>query len=128
MDGYTHGRMPPGGGEESASRMSEQPADLKVESVVVKPGPQGGFIVTCNKVGTQGPESRDYAFPTMDEAMGYVAQELGGGDAAAAAPPAPSRPPGESTAMIPPSPTNVTRAGGSLTHTGMSDTGPTRRG
>jgi hypothetical protein len=91
MDGIDHHAMrQAGGSEESASRMTEEAAGdggWKLEDVRARPAENGGVIVTCSKRRERTSEkqsyedtyqSKDYAFGSVDEALAYIAQELGG--------------------------------------------------
>lgn len=104
MDSQTQRGIVKGGDQESASRMSEtQPpatdAGWKTDSVDIRKAANGGFIVRCSKTreGTRknGGEMpmRDYksdelAFGSLEDVLGYVAEEFGGGTAASSAAPA----------------------------------------
>lgn len=98
MDAYTKraaaGAMD--GDHQSASKWTEEAeaapqaeAGWKVESVSARKTENGGIIVTCSKtrelagkererMGSRDYQSKDYAFSSIDEALGYIAQELGG--------------------------------------------------
>lgn len=97
MDGIDHHglKAQAGGGEESASRMTEEMAPAgetgawKLENVSARPAENGGVIVTCSKRRELPPskeprnyedtyQSKDYAFTNADEALAYIAQELSG--------------------------------------------------
>lgn len=78
--------------QESASKMTEAPAPArqagwKLESVTVRATENGGFIVTCSHRRERPSEkssyedtyqSKDYAFWSLPDAMGYVEQALSG--------------------------------------------------
>jgi len=88
----------------STSRSAEKPKGKgKVESVTIRPA-EGGFIVTCYKVsrGNSLEEPKDNVFTTFDEAMGYVAEELGQSSAPPAEPMMADAPPTPESAPPPP--------------------------
>ena len=86
-------------GQESYSKMMAPPPapatpgptqpSGRLESVTIRPTENGGFIVTCSRRGTGTPpdyQSKDYAFQSSDETLGFVAQELGAAPAVEAEP------------------------------------------
>jgi len=89
---------------------------MKVESVLIRPTKNGGYLVTCSKVsegkrdgngiGGSNYHSEDYAFTSADEAMAFVHQELGmadaGSSAAAPVPPKSQMPPKGAMPPMPP--------------------------
>ncbi len=85
---------------ESASKMTEEApmpkaaggsAGMKIDRVEIRPTENGGFVVNCSKskrggdganaMGPGGYENKDYAFSSLPEAMAFVQQEFGGGEA-----------------------------------------------
>lgn len=95
MDGRTQRGIAPTPDQESASRMTEaQPQAapkagpaMKVESVTIRPTENGGYIVSCSKSPAKnsgnssigpGYQSKDYAFSSLDDVIGYVEQEFSG--------------------------------------------------
>lgn len=82
---------PPASDHESNSLMAEEaePAGddakgMKLDSVAIRKAANGGFIVNCNKSPVQqggamsgpGYSSKDYAFSSIDEVIGYLQKEL----------------------------------------------------
>lgn len=107
MDGTTQrAAMAAGAGSdhESASMMTAAPTPAKaggwkVESVNIRAATNGGFIVSCSKKRELPPgkedgngpmgqtyKSDDLAFGTLDEMLGYVTSEFGGGALPASGP------------------------------------------
>ena len=89
MHGEAHRMVDRGEDEQSASRMTaERPEGegWKLENVSARRAENGGVIVTCSKrrepTGEKSSyentyQSKDYAFGTVEDALGYIAQELG---------------------------------------------------
>ena len=89
MHGEAHRMAPRGEDEQSASKMTEERPEgegWKLESVSARKAENGGVIVTCSTrrepTGEKSSyentyQSKDYAFGTVEDALGYIAQELG---------------------------------------------------
>lgn len=84
-----------GGEVESFSKMNDEidpetgpktAAGWKTDNVSVRKAENGGFIATCSKSRESTGkddyastyQSKDYAFTSIEEALSYLAQELGG--------------------------------------------------
>ena len=89
MHGEAHRMADKGEDEQSASRMTEERPDgegWKLESVSARKAENGGVIVSCSKRREPTKEktsyentyqTKDYAFGTVEDAVAYIATELG---------------------------------------------------